>query len=105
MVVRGRDAKKRQFKGITFDLLAVGEHTMLTRMSFKAGDAVPPHSHPNEQTGYIVSGRICISCPAFDETLEPGDTYSVPAGMEHRADAIEDTVVLDFFVPPREEYR
>ncbi|HVP11812.1 MAG TPA: cupin domain-containing protein [Phycisphaerae bacterium] len=105
MVVRSRDAKKRQFKGITFDLLAVGEKTMLTRMTFKAGDVVPPHGHPNEQTGYVLSGRIRITCAAFDETLEPGDTYSVPAGMDHSAKAIEDTVVLDFFVPPREEYR
>jgi quercetin dioxygenase-like cupin family protein len=105
MIVRSRDAKKRQFKGITFDLLAVGEQTMLTRMNFKAGDVVQPHSHPNEQTGYILSGRIRISCPDFDEMLEPGDTYSVPAGMEHHAKAIEDTIVLDFFVPPREEYR
>src|SRR5512140_2637798 len=105
MVVKSRDAKERRFKGITFDLLAVGDQIMLTRMKFRAGDVVPPHSHPNEQAGYVLSGKIRLTCPAFDETLQPGDSYSIPGGMEHGAKAIEDTVVIDCFVPPREEYR
>lgn len=105
MIVRNREARPREFKGIHFDVLAVGERTMLTRMKFKAGDRVPGHSHPNEQSGYILSGKIRITCSQFDETLEPGDSYWIPAGMEHRAEALEETIVLDFFTPPREDYR
>ncbi|GEM_PF-4548806 len=52
-IVKRQDAKKREFKGVSFDVLAVGEKSMITKMHYKAGDHVPFHSHPNEQSGYL----------------------------------------------------
>jgi len=43
---------------VSFDVLAAGEKSMVARMNYKAGNHVPFHSHPNEQTGYVISGKI-----------------------------------------------
>ena len=54
MILKGADSEAREFKGVNFDLLAYGRQTMLTKMNYKIGDHVPNHSHPNEQSGYII---------------------------------------------------
>jgi quercetin dioxygenase-like cupin family protein len=54
MIRKNNKAKKREFKGIIFDVLAIGEKSMITRMNYKKGDHVPFHNHPNEQSGYAI---------------------------------------------------
>lgn len=105
MIVRDQEAKKKDIKGISLEVLAVGEKSMITRVHLKPGDRIPSHSHPNEQSGYMVSGRMRLKFGEFDEVLEPGDSYTIPGGMEHSADALEESMVIDFFVPPRDDYR
>jgi hypothetical protein len=51
MITKNENAKNKQFKGVSFDVLAVGQKSMVTRMNYKVGDIVPLHSHPNEQSG------------------------------------------------------
>lgn len=104
MIVKAKDAAPRSFLGTSFDLLAVGEQTMITRMRFKKGRDVPPHSHPNEQTGFVLSGRFRFRFGEYDEVLGPGDSYSIPADVEHSIEMIEDGEVIDVFVPPRQDY-
>jgi quercetin dioxygenase-like cupin family protein len=104
MIVKSGDAKKRESKGIALDVLAVGRQSMLIRVYCKAGDCIPAHSHPNEQTGYIVSGKVRLTIEGHAETLEAGDSYSIPADAPHSLDALADSAVLDFFVPPRADY-
>jgi len=48
MITKKQNTQPRQFKGVSFDVLAVGEKTMITRMNFKMEDNVPFHKHPNE---------------------------------------------------------
>lgn len=104
MIVKNRDAKKRQFKGISLDTLAVGEKSMVTRMNYKAGDVVPVHSHPHEQCGYVVSGKARLMCGGQEEVIEPGDSYYIPGNTPHGLHALEDGHIVDFFTPPREDY-
>lgn len=104
MIVKDKDAKKREFLDVSFDVLAFGEKSMVTRMNYKAGDHVPLHSHPNEQTGYVVSGRIRMRFGEYDEILRGGDSYSIPGRTEHSIDGLEDSIVVDFFCPPRQDY-
>lgn len=104
MIVRSKDARKRKFLGLEIDALAVGEKSMVTRMNYKAGDHVRSHSHSNEQLGYVVSGKIRIRFGEFDETLLVGDSYAIPGGIEHSIDVLEDSVVIDCFSPPRQDY-
>lgn len=48
---------KKIFLGVDFVVLSIGEESMLTKMLYKSTDNVPIHSHPNEQSGYVVSER------------------------------------------------
>jgi quercetin dioxygenase-like cupin family protein len=104
MIVKSEDAQQRVFKGVSFDLLAVGEKSMVTRMRFSPGQVVPVHQHPHEQTGYVLSGRYRLQLGDTAEVLGPGDTYCVPGGVGHGVEVLEPGQVIDFFTPPREDY-
>ena len=104
MIVKAADAKKKEFLGVSFDVLAVGKLSMVTKMNFKKGDIVPFHRHSNEQSGYVLSGKLRFIFGDFDEVLKPGDTYSIPANVNHAIEVIETGKVIDFFVPPRKDY-
>ena len=104
IVTRVADAEGRVFHGVHIDLLAHGAEAMVTLMHFKGGDRVPSHTHPNTQSGYVMSGRIRLRVgPDVDEVLGPGDTYSIPAGAEHSIDVLETGKAIDVFNPPRSD--
>ena len=77
---------------------------MVTKMWFKDGDIVPFHSHPNTQSGYIMSGVIRLMTQSSDDRLGPGDAYSIPADLAHSVEVIEGGEVIDVFSPPREDF-
>ncbi len=77
---------------------------MVTKMLYKAGDNVPFHSHPNEQSGYVLNGKFRIRFSSYDQEIVKGDSYCIPANVEHSIEIIEAGVVLDFFAPPRQDY-
>jgi quercetin dioxygenase-like cupin family protein len=104
MIVKEKDAKKSEFYGVSIDILAIGKKSMIARMNYKNGDKVPLHNHPNEQNGYIVTGKIRMKFSEYDEILVPGDSYSIPKGTKHSVEVLEDSTVLDFFSPPRQDY-
>ena len=104
MIVKKEDAHKRTFYGVDFVLLAHGPKSMVTKMQYKEGDNVPSHSHPNEQSGYVLSGKYQITFADFDQVLEAGDTYSIPANVKHSFEIIIPGEVVDFFTPPRQDY-
>ena len=58
MIVKSGEGKINEFLGVTFDVLAVGEMSMVTKMNFKKGDIVPFHRHASEQSGYVISGSL-----------------------------------------------
>lgn len=104
MITKGENARKREFKGVSFDVLAVGQKSMVTRMNYKVGDNVPLHSHPNEQSGYVISGKYRIIYQHINEILNPGDSYSIPEDVLHSWDVIEAGEVIDVFTPLRQDY-
>jgi quercetin dioxygenase-like cupin family protein len=104
MITKNANAKHRQFKGVSFDVLAIGEKSMVTRMNYKIGDNVPLHSHPNEQSGYVISGTYKIKYLDINEILNQGDSYSIPENIEHTWEVIEGGEVVDVFTPPRQDY-
>lgn len=105
MVTKANETKPREYSGVHFELLAVGEQTMVTKMHFEAGNEVHPHDHPNEQSGYVLSGRHRLIIDGVDTVVEAGDSYSIPRGVEHAVEVLESGEVIDVFVPPREDYR
>lgn len=68
------------------------------------GARLPQHSHPHEQTGYLVAGhiRLVIGSEAYD--AKAGDSWRIPGDMEHSAEIIEDSIAVEVFSPVREDY-
>lgn len=104
MIVKRENAQKREFKNVSFDVLSIGKKTMVTKMNYKQGDEVPFHSHPNEQSGYIISGKHKIIFQDSNEILNAGDSYSIPENIFHSWKVIEAGEVIDIFSPIREDY-
>ncbi len=104
MIVKSNEGQRRNFLGVDFILLSHGPESMVTKMIYKIEDNVPFHKHPNEQSGYVISGKYRISIGNVDYMIVPGDSYSIPRDVEHRIEIIEPGEVLDFFSPPRKDY-
>lgn len=104
MIVKSDDALKRSFLGVDFVLLSHGPESMVTKMLYRKENAPPLHKHPNEQSGYVISGKYRIIVGDSDQVIEPGDTYTIPRDTEHRIEIIEPGEVIDFFSPPRKDY-
>jgi quercetin dioxygenase-like cupin family protein len=104
MILKSSNATKKEFKGVTFDVLAIGEKTMVTVMNYKEGEKVPLHSHPNEQSGYVISGKYRVRFGTYDEIVSQGDSYSIPENTEHALEVIEPGHVVDVFCPIRQDY-
>lgn len=94
-----------QIPGIHRRTMATTERMMLCEFKVTKGGIVPPHSHPHDQCGYVVSGKIEFTIGDVTRVLMPGDTYGVPGGLVHGATALEDTLLVEVFSPPRDEYR
>ena len=81
-----------------------GETMTVARVELKAGSTVPEHSHPNEQICMLEKGAIKFVIAGREQLLRPGDVLRVPPGVPHRVDAIVDSVAVDLFSPPREDW-
>jgi quercetin dioxygenase-like cupin family protein len=86
-------------------VLACGEQIMIVQFTIQAGAAVPQHSHPHEQVGHVVSGRMIFQIGDEQRELGPGDGYSVPGGVVHGATGITEVIAVDSFHPVRDDYR
>jgi len=104
MIVKSDNAQRRSFLGVDFVLLSHGPESMVTKMLYKREDNPPLHKHPNEQSGYVISGSYRIIFGDNDQVIGPGDSYSIPRNVEHRIEILEPGEVLDFFSPPRKDY-
>lgn len=82
----------------------VGQEIMLARVLLKKGCIVPEHSHHNEQLTYIVEGALKFYIDGKEITVHAGEVLCIPSNMPHKAEAMEDTVDLDVFTPPREDW-
>jgi quercetin dioxygenase-like cupin family protein len=90
--------------GISQKTLVYGEKTLMTEFLLKKGSRLPKHSHPHEQTGYLVTGRICLSVGSQAYDVMPGDSWCIAGGVEHGAEILEDSVGIEVFSPVRENY-
>jgi quercetin dioxygenase-like cupin family protein len=82
----------------------VGQEIMLARVLLKKGCIVPEHSHHNEQLTYILEGALKFWIDGREIVVHAGETLCIPSNMPHKAEAIEDTVDLDVFAPPRADW-
>jgi quercetin dioxygenase-like cupin family protein len=81
-----------------------GEKSMLARLRLLKGCIVPLHSHENEQITYILEGALKFSLEGKDIVVRAGEILVIPSNVPHSAEALEDTVDLDVFCPPRADW-
>src|SRR5262249_57472273 len=81
-----------------------GEKLVVGRGLVKKGWVVPEHSHVNEQLTYIVEGALKFWIDGREIVVRAGEVLCIPSNMPHKAEAVEDTVDLDVFYPPRQDW-
>ncbi len=84
--------------------MVCGDKLMLARVYLRKGVIVPEHSHHNEQVTYILEGALKFWIDGKEVVVHAGEVLCIPPHMPHKAQALEDTVDLDVFYPPREDW-
>ncbi len=98
-------AESRQLaEGIELSTLVYGEKTLMGRFKVARGSVLPAHSHPHEQTGIMISGKLRFNVDGEITDVETGDSWCLLGGVEHSAEALEDSVIIEVFSPVREDY-
>ena len=81
-----------------------GEKSMLARLVLRTGCVVPLHSHENEQITYILQGALKFIIENKEYVVRAGEVLVIPSNTPHSAEALEDTIDLDIFCPPRADW-
>jgi quercetin dioxygenase-like cupin family protein len=81
-----------------------GEREMLAQTYLKRGALVPLHTHESEQMTYVLQGALKVRVDGEEVVVREGEVLHVPPGMPHQAEALEDTLELDFFSPVRTDW-
>jgi quercetin dioxygenase-like cupin family protein len=87
--------------------LVTGERMMLAHVYLDKGSIVPKHSHENEQLTYILEGALhfWIGEDEKEEIIvRAGEVLWIPSNLPHKALALEDTLDVDVFSPPRQDW-
>jgi quercetin dioxygenase-like cupin family protein len=87
--------------------LITGDRIMLSHVYLKKGSIVPRHSHENEQITYILEGGLRFWIGADESQVidvMAGEVLHIPSMVQHKAEALEDTLDVDVFSPPREDW-
>ncbi len=91
--------------GVHRRTMAITDEEMLCEFFLERDSVVPDHSHMNDQVGYLIYGRLEMKVGGEVRVCNPGDSYAIPGGITHSARALVDTLVIDVFSPPRNDYR
>lgn len=95
---------RESLPGITMKTLVYGDKSLMAGFHLVKGSLLPRHSHPHEQTGYLVSGRIRLTVGAEIFDVSPGDGWNILGGVEHSAEILEESFAVEVFSPIREDY-
>jgi quercetin dioxygenase-like cupin family protein len=95
----------RPLPGVERKEVACGKDCQMIEFRLEKGAAIPLHQHSNEQIGTVLSGHIILTLGNKRTDLGAGDGYSIGRGEPHSVEVIEDSLVLDVFSPPRDDYR
>ena len=96
---------KEPVKGVKMRVITA-EKVQMVLFEIDPNCEIPEHSHPHEQMGTVLEGKILLRINGEEKILEKGDAYIAPSNVPHGAKALDEgAVVLDVFSPPREEYR
>ncbi len=93
------------FPGVTIHTCAA-EKMMISIVDLEPHAVVAEHSHPHEQVGRVLQGRVTFFIGGEQKTLQAGDMFRIPGNTPHRVIALDEPArVIDIFNPIREDYR
>ncbi len=98
------DGFKDVLDKIAMKTLVHGDKTLMVEFRLGKGADLPSHSHPHEQTGFLISGRIKLTIGKEAYFVEPGGSWCISGGVEHKAVALEDSAAIEVFSPIRDDY-
>ncbi|HKK27835.1 MAG TPA: cupin domain-containing protein [Gemmatimonadota bacterium] len=104
---RWEDMPKEPVTDVISRRLVTGERTMLAHVYLDEGAVVPRHAHDNEQMTYILEGalRFWLGEDGDEEVVvRAGEVLHIPSRLPHKAEALEDTLDVDVFCPPRQDW-
>ena len=104
---RWDDMPKEKVNDLLDRRLITGDRMMLAHVYLKKGCLVPMHQHENEQLTYILEGRLDFTIGADRSqqvSVGPGEVLFLPSNVPHEALAVEDTLDVDVFSPPRADW-
>jgi quercetin dioxygenase-like cupin family protein len=104
---RWAEIPSEPLKGSISRRMVTGERIMIAHVYFKKGDSVPLHSHDNEQLTYILSGALQFHLGVRGDQeiiVRAGEVLVIPSNLPHSAVALEDTLDVDVFNPPRADW-
>lgn len=87
--------------------LITGTNVMMAHIYLKQGGVVPLHSHHNEQISYVLEGALKFLLGERQDReviVRSGEVLTIPPHLPHSAEALEDTVDVDVFNPPRQDW-
>ena len=99
--------KKERVSDMLERRLITGDRMMLAHVYLKKGCIVPKHSHENEQLTYILEGalKFWIGDDGAEEVIvSAGEVLLIPSNVPHKAEALEETLDVDVFSPPRQDW-
>jgi quercetin dioxygenase-like cupin family protein len=104
---RWDDLPREQLNPLLERRIITGGDMMIAHIYFKQGAVVPKHSHHNEQLTYVVEGCLRFRMGEDeDEVIDvrAGEVLTIPRNLPHSAEALEDTLDVDIFNPPRQDW-
>ena len=104
---RWADLPKERMTDVIERRFVTAERIMLAQVFLRKGAIVPTHTHESEQVTYIVEGalRLWLGETGDQEfTVRAGEVLTIPSNVPHRAEALEDTLDVDVFSPPRQDW-
>ena len=104
---RWDDMPKERVSDLLERRLITGDRMMLAHVYLEKGCIVPRHSHENEQLTYILEGALHFHIGENGEeevTVRAGEVLVIPSNVPHMAEALEDTLDVDIFSPPRQDW-
>lgn len=101
---KNNDNYKKAFDGVNYKTLAYGGKTSLGEFRLEKESIIPNHNHPQEQTGYMISGEMTFTIDGEVHKVQAGDSWSIPGNVYHSVKVHKDSVVIEVFSPVREDY-
>jgi quercetin dioxygenase-like cupin family protein len=104
---RWDDMPREELKGGLTRRLITGDRMMIAHVYLKKDAVVPRHSHENEQITYILEGALHFRLGENGEReviVRAGEVLVIPSYLPHSAVALEDTLDVDVFNPPRQDW-